>query len=228
MNVKQFYLVVLLTFMELNVHAQNEGVFTNKMVDDLNKKVAPTLQFHIAKDTGTISILNTKQAISLANPAKKIKLVESQSNKPKPGPYIGPIYWIYDIEKTNSTSASFQLDSKGLLQLKISFDSTKTIVIDSKKNAYSCVHRTSDVMPHKVVWEGQKSLLVDLIPKQESQGIHFEVTNLGIQGILRRLDQFEFSKFYTKDLATAFKRELSKVFKNEELKSQFSFVLAAQ
>ena len=214
--------------MALNVQAQNELVVTNKMVDDLNKKVAPTFQLYIAKDTGTVNILTTKQEISLKNPREKIKLSESQDNKPKPGPYIGPIYWIYDIEKTNSTLASFQLDSLGMLQLKISFDIPKTIIIKSKKNAYSSVHRTSDVMLHKVVWEGQKSLIVHLNSKQESNEIYFEVTTVGIQGVLRRMDQFQFSKFYTKKLATAFKRELSKVFENQELRSQISVELAVK
>lgn len=228
MNTNQFFKTLLFLFMALNVHAQDEIVFVEKMVAVLNKKVAPTFQFNIAKDTGTVNILNNKQNISLENPLKKSKLFESLTDKTKKGPYIGPIYWIYDMDKTNSTSASFQLDSMGLLQLKISFDILKTIVINSKKNAFSDVHRTSDVMPHKVIWEGQKSLLVDLNPKKESNGIHFEVTNLGIQGILRRMDQFEFSKFYTKDLATAFKRELSKVLENKELRSQISVELVVE
>ena len=214
--------------MALNVHAQNEPVFMDKMVDVLNKKVAPTLQFHIAKDTGTVNILNTKQAISIEKPAKKIKLVESESNKPKPGPYIGPIYWVYDFEKTVSTSASFQLDSVGMLRLNILFDSPKIIVINSSKNAHGDMSRTTDVMPHKVVWEGQKSLLVDLNPKQESNKIHFEVTNVEIKGILRRMDQFQFSKYYSKKLATAFEHELSKVFENQELRNQISIVLAVE
>ena len=40
MNAKQFYIVILLTFIALNVKAQNEPVFIDKMVDDLMKKVA--------------------------------------------------------------------------------------------------------------------------------------------------------------------------------------------
>ena len=222
MNTKQFFKTLFFLFMALNVHAQKEIVFAEKMVGVLNKKVAPTFQFNLAKDTGTVNILNTKQNISLENPLKKSKLFESQTDKTKKGPYIGPIYWVYDMDKAISTSANFQLDSMGLLKLHIAFDFPETIVINSKKNAFSDVHRTSDVMPHKVLWEGQKSLVVHLTFKQESNEIIFEVNKVELKGVLKRTDQFELSKFYVKDFATVFKRELSKVFENQALKSQIN------
>ena len=224
MKIKQLFLILIIFSLNSRILAQNENTSMKKLVSILNEKIAPTVQFTVVNDSGFVSILNTKQIISLRRSIKNSPFFKSQNNNKK-GPYIGPIYWIYDIEKITSKLANFKEDSIGMLLLDIEFGTPDTIVINARKNAYSSYHRPIDVEPHEVVWKGQKSLLLHLKIINEIDEFQLEVNRVDIKGILRRTDQFDLARNFSNDLGNAFKLEFLKVFKNPEFVIQLNQIL---
>ena len=224
MKIKQLFLILIIFGLNSKTSAQNEDISMRKLVSILNEKIAPTVQFTVENDSGIVSILNAKQIISLRRSIKNSLFFKPQNNS-NTGPYIGPIYWIYDIDKIASKSAKFKQDSIGMLLLDIEFGTPDTIVINARKNAYSSYHRPIDVEPHNVVWKGQKSLSVHLKIINEFDEFQLEVNRVDIKGILKRTDQFDLARNFSNDLGDAFKLEFLKVFKNPRFVIQLNQIL---
>lgn len=191
-----------------------EPLPTNQLIAELNKKVAPQIEFTFEKDSGAILLFKVKQNIGINKSLKKGSFFESLSKKP--GPYGGPIYWIYDFEKISTSKATFQQDSTGIIQLQLYITTPDTLIINVKKNAHSCVTRPIDVYPHKIIWSGEKSLRIDFIPSKEMNQINLKIQHVAIQGILKRADTFDMSKYFRKDLEEAFKKGFLPVFQHPE------------
>ena len=96
MKIKQLFLILIIFSLNLRISAQNEDTSMRKLVSILNEKIAPTVQFTIENDSGIVSILKVKQNISLKRSIKNSLFLNSQNKKK--GPYIGPIYWIYNFD----------------------------------------------------------------------------------------------------------------------------------
>tara|TARA_R110002096_G_scaffold124327_1_gene268938 strand:+ start:1000 stop:1683 length:684 start_codon:yes stop_codon:yes gene_type:complete len=226
MKIKQLFFILIIFSLNLRISAQNEDTSMRKLVSILNEKIAPTVQFTIENDSGFVSILKVKQNISLKRSIKNSPFFKSQNNKK--GPYIGPIYWIYNFEKIKATSATFKQDSSGIVQLGVKLYTSDTIVINVKKNAYSSVHKTIDVKPHKVIWMGKQSLLFNLKLRKEMNQIHLKVQDVTIEGMLKRTDQFELARNFSSDLANAFKPTFIKIFENPAFVIQLNEILAIE
>jgi len=191
-----------------------EAMPQDQLVAELNEKVAPMMEFTFEKDSGTLQLFKLKQHIAINKSLKKESFFESLPKKP--GPYIGPIYWMYDFQKIRTSSATFKQDTTGIVQLEIQFKTPDSVMINVQKNAYSCVHRTIDVKPHQVIWSGEKSIRIELKPVKEINQILLEVQHVAIQGILKRADTFEIAINFRPDLEKAFKKGFITVFQNPE------------
>ncbi len=152
----------------------------DQLVAELNEKVAPAFQLTIEKDTGVVKLLKLKQNMPLIRSPKKGSFFESLSKKP--GPYHGPIYWIYDFEKIRTPTAIFKKDTTNIVVLEIQLKTADSVVINAKKNAFSYVHRIIDVKLHQVIWSGEKSLRIEFNPVKEINQILLEVQKVTIQG----------------------------------------------
>ena len=196
------------------------------LVAELNEKVAPTFQMTFEKDSGAIQLLKLNKRIGINTSLKKGSFFESLSKKP--GPYPGPIYWIYDFEKIRTSSVTFKQDTTSNVLLEIQFKTPDSVLMNVKKNAYSCVHRTIDVQPHQVIWSGEKSIRIELKPVKEINQILLEVQHVAIQGILKRADKFEIAKKFRSDLEEAFKKGLLSVFQNSEFVTTLNEILLGE
>ncbi|WP_423999447.1 hypothetical protein [Maribacter sp. IgM3_T14_3] len=198
----------------------------DQLVAELNEKVAPAFQLTIEKDTGAVQLLKLKQRMPLNRSPKKGSFFESLSKKP--GPYRGPIYWIYDFEKIGTSSVTFKQDTTSSVLLEIQFKTPDSVLINAKKNAYSSVHRTIDVQLHQVIWSGEKTICIDLKIVKEMNQIFLEVEHVAIQGILKRADTFEIAKNFRPNLEEALKKGFLPAFQNPEFVTTLNEILLGQ
>tara|TARA_R110002050_G_scaffold204522_4_gene340256 strand:- start:191744 stop:192430 length:687 start_codon:yes stop_codon:yes gene_type:complete len=203
-----------------------KAISMNEITATLQKNVIPNVQFTMEKDSGCIHLLNVHQGIGINKSIKKESFF-GKLNKKNKGPYIGPIFWIYNFEKISTSTATIQQDSTGTVQLQLHMTKPDTIIINVKKNAHSCVTRTMDVTPHKILWTGKKSITIALKPLEEATKISLKLQYVTIQGFLKREDQFDIAPNFKSDLEKVFVQEFTKVFQNKKLVTVFNEVLKA-
>lgn len=219
-----FSALLFLYFLEGNSQT-SKTIPIAKIIETLREKVVPSVQFTMEKDSGYIQLLNVTQGIGINKTIKKGSFFDKIKNK---GPYIGPIYWIYDFEKLSTSTATIQQGVEGMIELQLHITTPDTLIINVKKNAYSCVTRTIDVQPHNIQWTGKKAITVTLKPREDETKISLEVYLVTVQGILMREDQFNIAPSFKRDLEKDFLTAFEKVFQNKQLVTAYNKILKAE
>ncbi|WP_339840620.1 hypothetical protein [uncultured Maribacter sp.] len=197
---------------------QNEVL---KLVDLLNNTMSENIQFTLKKNKAVLHWNDVSDKLDLRNDSEIAKDSMSKEEIDKrlydSGRYIGNIYWQYDFEPTTSVKTSFKANKFGLIFLKLKFQEKDTININSKLNAYSCVHSTLDSSPHQVQWTGDNYISLLLKPQISTNNLKFKVYGITISGKFEKKDNGQMAKNYTKKLRTVLKREFQQLFNNISL-----------
>ena len=199
---------------------------SQKLADVLNHTMSKNIQLAFEKNQGTLDWDGVSQTLDLRDDSEIAK--DSMPKKKSPiktrpkGRHLGPIFWIYNFEPTNSAKTSFRANKSGQLFFNFEFQEQDTINIKSRLYAYSCVHKTSDSSSHGVQWTGDKYISILLQPEKVGDTISFRTNGITISGKFQRKDKRQIAKNYSKSLRTILKREF------EELFNEMTFIDGAE
>ncbi len=222
----QLIFVICILICNITYGQELSQVEVQKLADVLNHTMSKNIQLAFEKNQATLDWDGVSKTLDLRDDSEMTKdsMPKKKSqikSKPK-GRHLGPIFWIYNFEPTNSTKTSFRANKSGQLFFKFEFQEQDTININSRLNAYSCVHKTSDSSSHGVQWSGDKYISVLLQPEKMGDTIEFRARGITISGKFQRKDNIPIAKNYTKSLRTILKREF------EELFNEMTFIDGAE